>query len=359
MSDPSVVRLKGCEAFRNRIVLATLSGRRVVIDDIRIDEENPGLRDFEASFLRLIEKVTNGCEIQINETGTRIAYKPGIILGGTFTHDCGTSRSMGYFLEPLIFLAPFGKSDMVATLSGISNEQQDPSVDMIRTVSLPLLKSFGLEGVELKILKRGAPPQGGGQVKFTCPIVRELRNVNLMDDGQIRRFRGIAYSTRVSPQIANRIVDAAKGVLTKFNHDVYIYTDHYKGSESGLSPGFALTIVAESTTGSILSAESTAAPGELPEEIGETAANMLLAEVLNRGFVDTTHQGLALLLMVVGPDAISKIRLGKLSPQSIQLLRLIKDFFGVTFKLQTDAETMTVACTCRGIGYKNLAKRIY
>lgn len=32
--------------------------------------------DFEASFLRLLEKVTNGCSIQINNTGTSLKYKP-------------------------------------------------------------------------------------------------------------------------------------------------------------------------------------------------------------------------------------------------------------------------------------------
>jgi RNA 3'-terminal phosphate cyclase len=46
--------------------------------------------DFEASFLRLIEKITNGCGIKINETGTKVSYKPGVLVGGIgHTHDCG------------------------------------------------------------------------------------------------------------------------------------------------------------------------------------------------------------------------------------------------------------------------------
>jgi hypothetical protein len=64
------LRFTGCENFRQRILLASLSGRPIRIDDIRSDDPlSPGLRDFEASFLRLIEKVTNGCEVAINETG--------------------------------------------------------------------------------------------------------------------------------------------------------------------------------------------------------------------------------------------------------------------------------------------------
>lgn len=41
-----------------------------------------GLRDFEASFLRLIEKIVDGSEIFVNETGMAMQYRPGMIIGG-------------------------------------------------------------------------------------------------------------------------------------------------------------------------------------------------------------------------------------------------------------------------------------
>ena len=66
----TMLKFKGCQHFRQRLVCSTLSGRPIRIDDIRAaDPESPGLRDFEASFLRLLEKLTNGCIVEINETG--------------------------------------------------------------------------------------------------------------------------------------------------------------------------------------------------------------------------------------------------------------------------------------------------
>ena len=38
---------------------------------------------------------------------------------------------------------------------------------------------------------------------------------------------------RVSPAICNRVVDAVRGVLNQFVSDIYIYTDHCKGAQSG------------------------------------------------------------------------------------------------------------------------------
>jgi RNA 3'-terminal phosphate cyclase-like protein len=80
------------------------------VDDIRVDDAAPGLRDHEASLLRLLEKVSNGTVVEINETGTRLRYAPGVVTGGAgHEHDCGTARAIGYFLEPLVCLALFAK----------------------------------------------------------------------------------------------------------------------------------------------------------------------------------------------------------------------------------------------------------
>ena len=45
-------------------------------------------------------------------------------------------------------LAPFGKKATTLTLTGLTNESVDVSVDIFRTVVLPFLtKHFGVEGV--------------------------------------------------------------------------------------------------------------------------------------------------------------------------------------------------------------------
>ena len=87
--------------------------------------------------------------------------------------------------------------------------------------------------LQQQITKRGAPPNGGGEVFFRCPTIRQLKTLQLTQEGSIKRIRGIAYSTRVSPQMANRVVESARSLLTRYIPDVYIYTDVYKGVESG------------------------------------------------------------------------------------------------------------------------------
>ncbi|KAG9287342.1 hypothetical protein G9A89_023713 [Geosiphon pyriformis] len=354
-----VLKFNGHNYFRQRLIMATLSGKTVKIDKIRSDETDPGLQDFETNFLRLLEKVTNGSVIEISYTGTTIVYKPGIITGGKVFHDCDTSRSIGYYLEPMVAIAPFAKTPFDLTLTGITNDNTDITVDTIRTVTLLQLKRFGIDGdIELKITKRGAPPLGGGEITFKCPTVRTLRPMQYTEEGRIKRIRGIAYSTRVSPQMANRMVESARSVLNRYIPDVYIYTDVFKGEQSGKSPGFALSLVGESTTGALISAEQVANPGETPEDIGRKTAKLLLEEISKGGCVDSVSQWLVLLMMVLGPEDVSKVRIGQLTALTIQLLRDIKDFFGVTFKIQTEQDVnQTLILTSVGIGYINYSKK--
>jgi RNA 3'-terminal phosphate cyclase-like protein len=231
-------------------------------------------------------------------------------------------------------------------------------VDLLRVATLRQLKHFGLsDGVSLKILKRGAPPLGGGEINFQCPVVRSLKPIQFIDEGRIKRIRGIAYATRVSPQTPNRVIESVRSVLNQFIPDIYIYTDIYKGNESGKSPGYGLSLVAESTSGVNLACELFAEKGETPEDLGVRVGRMLLDEIQDGGCVDSLNQTLALLWMVLAPEDVSKLRIGKLTPYTITFLRDLQKFFNVTFKITPDSENLTVILTCLGTGFVNVNKR--
>ncbi|KAK2167428.1 hypothetical protein LSH36_28g09080 [Paralvinella palmiformis] len=80
------------------------------------------------------------------------------------------------------------------------------------------------------------------------------------------------WAARVSPAVCNRLVDAARAILNKFLTDIYIYTDHNKGPQSG--------------------------------KYG--------------GCVDSTNQSLAAVLMALGDKDVSKVQTGPLSPYIVR-----------------------------------------
>ena len=374
-ANPGKRIYEGCNFFRQRIVLSTLSSIPVQIVDIRKYEDEPGIKEFEASFLRLMDKLTNGTKIEVNETGTSVLFIPGLLIGGDIDHDCSCERSIGFYLEGILPLAPFCKNALKLILRGVTNDKHDVSVDTIKYVSLALMKRFGLlEGLDLKISKRGAMPDGGGEIFFTCPARRKLIPLQLLDPGKLKRIRGTAFSMKVSPAFVNRMVDSSRKILNQFLSDIYIYTDSVKGVQSGNSPGFGLSLMVESTTGVMLCIDACSnAKGEgetavVPEDLGKSAAMSLLQEVYRGGCVDATHQSLALVYMALGQMDISKVMFGSLTPYTIQMMRHLKDFFNVMYKIdKVRAATLNedysghgsdqkYILTCMGVGFTNLNK---
>ena len=388
------VRFKGSQNLRHRLVCATLSSRPVRIDDIRATgTSNPGICAYEASFLRLLDKITNGSEIIINESGTSLKYKPGVVIGGKrLTHDCGTGRGLGYYLEALCAIGIFGKKPMEITLTGVTNDDEEVSVDTFRTVTLPMLKKrFGCDdGLSLHIAKRGCPSDGGGEVKLSFPIAKELPGgIDWVSEGLVKRVRGVAFTAKIPPQMANRLVDGARGVLNNFLPDVYIFTDHHNGKEGGNSPAYGISLVAETTEGCVLGSDCSSAStrgerekeedeGRLllngtlgddkdddkdndtqktPEDYGRECAEALVSEIQRGGVCDSSHQALVLTLLACSPDQICRVRLGQLTPRSIQCLRTVRAFFGVTFNIQPEPESGNVFLSCVGAGMRNVSKR--
>ena len=387
----------GATQFRQRLVVSILSHKPLLIRNIRSDDlEFPGLRDHEASFLRLLESMTNGSSVEINATGTQLRFKPGVLTGGDISHSCpvptlsqlddvdSTSAlnyvSVGWFLEGILPLAPFGKESLNLKFDGITDGlcDTDLSPDYIATSILPIFLRFGIgsdadEGPPpfIKVTRRGAAPLGGGEMVFTCPIIKEIANpLDLTEMGKIKRVRGTVVSCRIPPSSAARTAHSAKGLLHRLLPDVWIHTDTHSASGKknhnaggcGPSPGLTVCLAAESNEGIILAAETCldslkhSRGALLPEDLGVRAAAMLLDEIRKGGCIDTSAQSIALLLMCLGPEDVSRIRIGSLSKYTIVSLRLFKEAFGVEFKIKADNESKTVLLSCLGTGYRNMAR---
>lgn len=93
------------------------------IDGIRsgATDVHVGLTADEASFLRLLEKMTNGSTVEISYTGTTVLFHPGLLPGGVYEHKCPVGgKGIGWFLEGILPLAPFGKRPLEVKFEGVT-----------------------------------------------------------------------------------------------------------------------------------------------------------------------------------------------------------------------------------------------
>lgn len=222
----------GSNHFRIKIAYSLLLNRPIEIRGIREDSINPGLSQYESSFLNLINMITNGTKIEISKTGTIVKFTPGVITnnyGDVFEFECHNSRCLTYYMEGLVPIAMFGKESLNCTLYGVTNDNNDISCDTFKSVTCGLLQKLVIgDTISLDIEKRGIYPIGGGMVKFKCPIVVFLNPFDWIEEGKIKRIRGMAYTSRVNATMSTRMVDACRGSLNNFLPDVWLNVDNYK-----------------------------------------------------------------------------------------------------------------------------------
>lgn len=361
-SRSNITVFQGTRNFRLRLILSTLSGKPIKIEKIRSDDLNPGLKDYEVSFLRLLEAVTNGGRIEISYTGTTVIYHPGLIIGGEYTHVCPDSKPVGYFIEPLLYIAPFSKKTFSIMFKGITASKTDSGIEALRWGLLPIMEKFGVRDAAIHTLKRGSPPNGGGEVHLVVnsKIQRPL-TMHATDAPKISAIRGVAYCTRVSPSIVNRMIDSARDVLRPIGCEVDITADVWRGENSGKSPGFGITLVAESKKGWRFFSEGIGGAGEVPEDLGTKIAYELLEEISKSSIVGRNQLPLSIVYMVIGSEDIGRLRISKdqIDEEFIWLLRDIKSIFGTeVFLKEEDDDSGDFIATVKGVGFTNTSKKI-
>ncbi|PWY72461.1 RNA-3'-phosphate cyclase family protein [Aspergillus sclerotioniger CBS 115572] len=396
------LRFTSHKNFVYRLVFATLTGRTIQISQIRPSSPtNPGLAPHEISFLRLLESITNGSQMEISYTGTILVYKPGLITGsaagtaastgGVVRHElpAGCNRGVSYYLLPLCLLAPFSKAPIKVLFTGpgvitSSTPTGDMSVDSVRTAILPLYNQFGIfNNIELRILRRSNPGPngrgGGGEVQLVFGHQLRLpKTLHLMNAGRIKKVRGVAYAVGVSASNNARMIETARGILNPLVPDTYVFSDvssaplvpaPEKSNPSGkkkIGLGFGLSLVAESSTGCLFSADVASPPagGEAPEDIGKQCAYQLLEAISKGGCVAPAAVPTMLGLMTMGSEDVGRIQVGRdviADESTIQLARDLTKFGAPGWGLRDasgENENGDVIISVVGRGIGNVGRKV-
>ena len=89
-------------------------------------------------------------------------------------------------------------------------------------------------------LKRGSAPLGGGEVHLLCSsLIPQPLTIHALDIPKFSAIRGVAYCTRVSPSIVNRMIDSARAVLKPTGCEVNITADVWRRKFRKITRGLA------------------------------------------------------------------------------------------------------------------------
>jgi RNA 3'-terminal phosphate cyclase-like protein len=110
-------------------------------------------------------------------------------------------------------------------LKGLTEGPLDIGTDVLRSVTLPLLRESGV-AASMTVKQRAVGPHGQGSVHLHIGNLKSIeRPIKVMDEGLVRRVRGVAWTVNMGAQYTTALFSSAKGVLLKLLADVQIFTD--------------------------------------------------------------------------------------------------------------------------------------
>ncbi|CAD8149024.1 unnamed protein product [Paramecium pentaurelia] len=179
-----------------------------------------------------------------------------------------------------------------------------------------------------------------------------IRLINLQIQLQIHRFRlqlqlkedlfikirGVYSGSKVAPNLLIRVVSQCRNVLMMI-YLMFGFILIYKNHKKELN--FRIDIDRNSLFISCDCEYSNEFNN--PEKVGETATMRLLDEIKNIGYFDNTQQQYALLLMAISQRKVSQIKLGRISTQIIETLKIIGTILGVTLNID-DSVFSCIGC---------------
>ena len=291
----------GGQLLRTAVALSALSGVPVRIRKIRAGRPNPGLAPQHVAAVQAVAALSNA-EVDGLEPGSaEVTFRPGTLAGGRHRFDVGTAGSVTLVLQACLPVAFRTSEGARITVSGGTDVQWSPPFDYLDRVFLPLLARRG-GTAELRLVRRGYYPRGGGLVEVTVQPAARWSPWNGSDPGPVVRIRGIAHASHLPADIPARMKHAALRSL-QAHPDVKIEDRIYAGEEA-VGPGGALVVWAE-TERTTLGAAVLAERGKSSERIGEEAALALAAEVASGSTLDyhAADQLLVYLASAEGPSS--------------------------------------------------------
>jgi RNA 3'-phosphate cyclase len=335
----------GGALIRTALALSSLTGKSFEVNNIRAGRPNPGLK---AQHLTAVKALKQICNAQTNDIGlgsTDLRFIPGKVKRGIYNIDIGTAGSISLLLQALILPCLFAPGKVTLNVKGGTCGKWQASVDYLQNILLPHLNRF-VEKIELKVLKRGYFPKGGGEVRLEITPrlsenIEDLRykcsKINLVEQGKIEQIRGIINISQQlhEKEVGERITNAAKSTLKKYECPINIRTEYVNslsiGGEINLWALFSNDGKMDYDNPVILGSDALVEKNITAEKIGMDAANKLSDEISSLAAVDHFLADQLIQFMGVLPESF--IKTSNVSNHTKTNIYVVEKFLNVGFKI--------------------------
>lgn len=336
----------GGQLLRMATTYSAVMGIPVRVENIRGKRSSPGLKHQHYTTLKALVELSNGSVTGLEIGSESITFKPGKIVGGSYSFDIGTAGSIGLMIQCLAPTAAFSESPVKVRIRGGTAVKWSPPVRFVKKVVWKAYRDMGFDG-DVDILREGFYPKGGGVVELEIKPIKEFKPIIAQKQDEIEDIRGISLCGKLPNHIARRQARAAEEALRQDGYDTEIKVISPSGKDP-LSPGSLILLWARGSPEIYMGSDALGEKGKPAEKVGREAAEDL-SKQLNSGAPVDYHTADNLILPCSLATGKSVFKTSKLTLHTLTAIELAKIITGAEFKIDGERdETGTVVC--HGIG---------
>jgi len=217
---------------------------------------------------------------------SEVLFRPGPLNGRALELDTGTAGSIALVLQGLVLAGMGAPGPEISFLvRGGTDVPSAPSCDYLKNVKADMLGRMGYR-VDVRILRRGYSPRGGGtvEVRLRPPAGGLLDPLRLTECSSEVSAGGISHASKslCSRRVAERQGRAAAKILTECLHGPARIQSAYEPTSS---EGSALVVWSGSGE-SVWGASALGSPAATSEDVAEKAVRRLLRTYHCRAALD-------------------------------------------------------------------------
>lgn len=193
----------GGQIVRSSLSLSMVTGRALIIDNIRAGRKKPGLL---RQHLTALQAAADICDARVEGDelrSSRLVFEPGPVRGGSYSFHIGTAGSTTLVLQTILPPLMIAESPSTVFIEGGTHNPMAPPFDFLKKTYLPLLARMG-PVVELELDRYGFFPGGGGRIRAEITPNPTLGPLHLVDGGKVSNCRARAIVARLPEDIGER-----------------------------------------------------------------------------------------------------------------------------------------------------------
>jgi RNA 3'-terminal phosphate cyclase (ATP) len=262
----------GGQILRTAVSLSAVTGKPILVENIRARRANPGLRPQHLTGIRILTELFGAKTENLQVGSDWIRFHPSDKFTPKATKfDVGTAGSIPMLLLTVVPAVALSGNHVELEIGGGTDVRASPTIDYIRFVAKEAYRSIGVR-FSVDVIKRGYYPKGGGIVNTTIePCFRP----ETLDLTRTLHFepRIASVCCQLPKHVAERQTTSALIALEKKGLRCRNYT---ASLETALSPGSSVIVYSSTDFGPYVGGDCIGELGKRAESVGVEAAERFL-----------------------------------------------------------------------------------